>query len=96
MRVRWSPLASIRLIEIEEYIAEDNPAAAQRLVEGLVDSARKLSTHPKRGKQLPELPGSLYRELVVGNYRIVYRITANAIDILTVFEGHRLLRLDEL
>ena len=42
------------------------------------------------------MPGAGLRELLVGNYRIIYRITSNTIEVLTVFEGHRLLRDDEL
>jgi plasmid stabilization system protein ParE len=42
------------------------------------------------------LPDSGLRELVIGNYRIVYRRTPSAVVVLTVFEGHRLLRPDEL
>ena len=45
---------------------------------------------------MPELPESGLRELIVDNYRIVYRRTPRAVEVLTVFEGHRLLRLDEL
>ena len=32
------------------------------------------------------------REVFVGNYRIVYEILSAEIRVLTVFEGHRLLR----
>ena len=96
MRVRWSPLAFLRLIEIEEFISEDDPVAAERVTESLVEKASKLAVNPKRGRPLPELPGAPYRELVVGNYRVVYRVAGKSVDILTVFEGHRLLRLDEL
>ena len=55
-----------------------------------------MKEHPRRGRRLPELPESGLRELIVDNYRIVYRRTPKAVEVLTVFEGHRLLRLDEL
>jgi len=96
MKVRWSPLASQRLIEIEEYIAEDSPEAAERFVEKLVEKGNSLPEHPDRGRLLPELHGSQYRELVIDNYRLIYRVGGRHIDILTVFDGHRLLRLDEI
>jgi len=47
-------------------------------------------------ERLPELPESGLRELLVGNYRIVYRRTPKTVEVLTVFDGHRLLREDEL
>ena len=89
-------MATLRLIEIEEYIAEDAPQAAEAFVDKLVASAAKLDKQAHRGRPLPELPGSPYRELLVGDYRIVNRVSGSTVDILTVFEGHRLLRLDEL
>ena len=57
---------------------------------------RQRAHHPDRGRRLPEIPGSGLRELLVGNYRIVYRRVSKAIEVLTVFEGHRLLRREEL
>ena len=56
----------------------------------------KVAEHPERGRRLPELPESGLRELIVDNYRLVYRRTSKAVEVLTVFEGHRLLRPDEL
>ena len=52
--------------------------------------------HPELGRRMPELPESGLRELIVDNYRLVYRRTPKAVEVLTVFECHRLLRLDEL
>jgi plasmid stabilization system protein ParE len=48
------------------------------------------------GRRLPELPDSDLRELLVGNYRVVYRRRAKRIEVLALFEGHRLLRESEL
>jgi len=47
---------------------------------------------PRSGRVVPELARDDVREVIVGNYRIVYRIEAEAIVILTVFEGHKLLK----
>jgi toxin ParE1/3/4 len=41
------------------------------------------------GRTVPELPESKLRELVEGNYRIVYRVRRKTVEILTVFESHR-------
>jgi plasmid stabilization system protein ParE len=96
MRVVWAEQAWQRLAEIEAFIAKDDPAAASRLVDGLIERGDALSDHPDRGRRLPELPESGLRELVVGNYRLVYRRSSKLIEVLTVFEGHRLLRCEEL
>lgn len=95
MKVLWTEQAWRRLAEIEAFIAKDDPAAASRVVDDLIERGDALSDHPDRGRRLPELPESGLRELVVGNYRLVYR-QGSKIEMLTVFEGHRLLRREEL
>ena len=96
MKVTWTEQAWERLLEIERFVARDDPRAAARLVDKLIDRGDALAEHPERGRRLPELPESGLRELIVDNYRLVYRRTPKAVEVLTVFEGHRLLRPDEL
>jgi addiction module RelE/StbE family toxin len=96
VKVVWTEQAWRRLSEIEEFVARDRPAAAAKLVDKLIDRVDGLAAHAERGRKLPEIPGGGLRELVVDHYRIVYRKTASTIEILTVFEGHRLLRPEEL
>jgi Plasmid stabilization system protein len=95
-RVVWTAQAWERLLEIETFIAEDSPNAALKLVDRLIARAETLARHPDRGRRLPEMPGSGLRELLVGKYRIVYRPGTKVIEVLTVFEGHRRLRREEL
>lgn len=92
----WTEQAWRRLSEIEEFIARDRPAAAAKLIDRLVDRGDALANHPDRGRKRPEIPGSGLRELVVDHYRIVYRKTASTVEVLTVFEGHRPLRAEEI
>ena len=95
-RVVWTAQAWERLLEIETLIAEDSPVAAAKLVDKLIARGETLARHPERGRRLPEMPRSGLRELIVGHYRIVYRPGTRVIEVLTVFEGHRLLRREEL
>ena len=96
MKVFWTEQAWQRLAEIETFIARHNPEAASRLVDRLIDRGDALTSNPARGRKLPEMPRSGLRELIVDNYRIVYRPTPSNVEVLTVFEGHRLLRREEL
>jgi toxin ParE1/3/4 len=96
VKVVWTEQACRQLAAIEAFVAQDDPRAAAKLVERLLGRAEALSSHPDRGRKVPEIPGSNLRELLVNNYRVVYRRTPNAIEILTVFEGHRLLHREEL
>ncbi len=45
---------------------------------------------------VPEIPNPCIRELITKKYRMVYRVKKGKIEILTVFEGHRLFRIDEI
>ena len=96
MKVVWTEQACERLIEIEAFIAREHPEAAAKLVDRLIARGEALARHPDRGRKVPEISSSGLRELVMNNYRIVYRRAGSAIEVLTVFEGHRLLRRDEL
>ena len=96
MKVAWSETAARRLEEIRRYVALDSPRAARALVLRLVDRGASLSRLPARGRAVPELPESGLRELIEGNYRIVYRVGAGVVEIVTVFEAHRLLPEEDL
>jgi toxin ParE1/3/4 len=47
------------------------------------------------GRMVPETANPTIRELIFKDYRIVHRLLNDRIEILTVFEGHRLLRIEE-
>ncbi len=88
MKIIWTEQALVRLIEIQDFIARANPAAEQ-LIHRIVERGDGLSKFPEMGRTVPELPGTGIREIIEGHYRIVYRIQAKVIQVLTVFEGHR-------
>jgi toxin ParE1/3/4 len=89
MKVVWTEQALQGLTEIEEYIARDDPAAAVVFVEKLIRRTDILYEQPNSGRVVPEVPGRELRELIEGNYRIVYRTNDGTVEILTVFESHK-------
>lgn len=89
MKIVWTEHALNCLIEIEEFIARDDPAAAVFLVETLIERTELLKDYLEAGRRVPELPKSSLREIIEGNYRIVYRVQQQVIEILMVFESHR-------
>ena len=91
MKVRWTEQAFERLAEVQEYIALDNPPAAARMIDKIIERAEKLETFPERGRIVPEIGNPDIREVFEGNYRIVYRVHKQYVQVLTVFQGHRLL-----
>lgn len=62
----------------------------------LVALGESLRTMPHRGRRVPELPDPAIRELILRNYRLVYRVRGSAVEILTVFEAHRLFPAEDL
>lgn len=89
MRLRWTRLAERDLDEIAEYIGQDNPAAAARVVLELIDQAETLlPEHPAIGR-----PGRVLgtRELVVGNlpYILAYRVRGRDVELLRVLHTAR-------
>jgi addiction module RelE/StbE family toxin len=94
LKLRWSQRAQDDLVEIALYIAEDNPAAARSWVKRLRERARKAAASPLAGRYVPERHREHIREVFLRSYRIIYRIQGSEILILTVLEGHRLLRPD--
>lgn len=93
-RLRWSHRAEADLESIYSYIAADDPVAAARWVEKLMDRARRAAPLPYSGRVVPEFGMPQLREVFVRTYRIVYRIHGREVQIITVFEGHRLFPAD--
>ncbi len=96
MTTTWSQESGANLVDTEEFIARDSVEHAVRFVDALIDHAEAmLADNPRSGKTVPEIGNPDIRELIYRGYRIVYRLKSDQIEILTVFEGHRLLRLNE-
>lgn len=90
--VIWTEPALQGLDAIAEYIALDNPAAAKDLVKAIFDQTGRLEHFPKSGRIPPELPDSVYREVVVPPCRIFYREDEQQVFILFVMREERQLR----
>ncbi|MFN2359769.1 MAG: type II toxin-antitoxin system RelE/ParE family toxin [Marinobacter sp.] len=90
--VIWTEPALQELDAIAEYIALDNPGAASRLVEEVFDKTARLEDFPQSGRIPPELPDSVYRDVVVPPCRIFYRDDESRVLILYVMREERQLR----
>ena len=86
--IRWTNEAEKWLKDIYDYIAQDNPGAAARVLEGIYEKAQLLREYPEIGyKYRSESEGEI-RILLYGHYRIAYLLVNNAsIEILGVFHG---------
>jgi len=96
MRIIWSPLAVERVSEIAEYIARDNPTAAEDWTDMVFGKVERLKSFPESGRIVPEIDNPRIRELIYSNYRIIYRIEEKQLSILTVRHGKQILPVDEI
>jgi len=90
MKLFWTETARQDLQAIRRYIAADNPTAAKRWVGRLRERAQNTLHSPLAGCRVSEFLRDDIRELIEGNYRIVYQVFEDRLVILTVFEGHQL------
>jgi len=96
MKIVWSPLAIDRASEISDYIAQDKPTAAEKWINTVFSKVEQLKSSPEIGRIVPEIRNNQFRELLYGNYRIIYRIEQKKISILTIRHGKQILPIDEI
>lgn len=96
MQIIWSLLAIDRASEIAEYIAQDKPSAAKQWINKVFTKVDRLKSSPIVGRIVPEISDDQFRELIYGNYQIIYRIEVKQISILTIRHGKQILPIDEI
>jgi toxin ParE1/3/4 len=85
---RISQRARFEVLEIANYIAADNEAAADQLLELLVQHFEFLGDNPYAGRRRDELRAE-YRSFPVGQYIILYRVIQDGVEIMHVLHGRR-------
>lgn len=90
VEVRWTPEAAGDLESITNFIAKDSPYYARLFVIDVLEAVDRLLNFPKSGRVVPELRNPVIREIILGNYRLVYRLRKQAVEILTVYHGAKL------
>lgn len=94
MRVHWTDNAIKHLISIYEYIAQNSPFYAQRVVDKLTKRSEQLGDFPFLGRMVPEYEAEDIREIVEKPYRIIYRIKAEQVDVVAVIHSAQILPND--
>lgn len=84
----------IDLTDIEAYISPNAPVAARNLIDKMMDRIYSLASAPYLGRIVPEAEDPGLRELIEGNYRIIYRVLSEeSVAVLRVVHSKRKLRL---
>jgi len=86
VKLVWSKNARERLFETVHLIANDKPQAAKQWADKVIRVTSRLQSFPQSGRIVPELKRSEIREVIVGSYRIIYKLSSR-LTILTLFHG---------
>ena len=87
--LRWTEHAVAQLASIAEYVSLSSPVYAEHLVDRLAQRLDQACEFPESGRVVPELGRAEIRELLEWPYRLVYRVHADAIEVLSVLHGRQ-------
>ena len=88
--LRWTNQAVEDLRSIRSFIERDSPRYGRLVAERLFDATSRIEQFPLAGRVVPELERDDVRELIVGEYRMVYRLDGDAVVLVTIFRSSRL------
>ena len=90
--VQWTSAAARDLESAVEYIAEESHEQALMILQKIRARASTLAALPERGRIVPELKLhgiSLYRELIIAPWRLIYRMTDRIVYVHAVIDSRR-------
>lgn len=88
LKLRWTRPALADLVEAQNYIARDNPAAAEAVAQRVWDAAKRLCDNPEIGRQ-GHVQGTREWPVSQTPYLIVYRVKNDAVEIVRVWHGRQ-------
>ena len=91
-QVIWARYAVDDPQEIIDYIAQDTPVTARKLLAQIKEKVETFTFSPHRGRHIPELEKQgilIYRELIIPPWRVMYRVTENKVYILATIDSRR-------
>ena len=93
-KIKWTEQSRNDLRNIYRFIARDSTRYAQIQIENIQESVSNLATFPLMGRNVPEFPHLSYREILVGNYRVIYRFEKEQgqVIVMSVIHSKRLLK----
>lgn len=94
--IKWTLQAIDDLEAISEFISRDSRNYARLFVSKTINSTERLKRFPESGRILPELNQKHIRENLLGNYRIIYRVKGDFVEILTIYHSARILNIKNI
>lgn len=97
VEIKWTLHALHDIESIAEFIAQDSEHFAVIQINKFFIRSQILEKFSFAGRVVPELGDEHIRELIEGNYRIIYRVVSkNRVDILTIHQSYQLLSSNPL
>ena len=97
VKIVWTELSIDDLREIHDYISKNSSRFATITVNKIYQRAELITNNPSLGRIVPEIGNEKIRELIIGNYRLIYLIISDMqIDILRVYHSARSLTIKDL
>ena len=95
-QVKWTPQALDDPEAVCLFIARDSPQMASIFAERAFRTMDRVENYPRLGRVVPELGIEDIREIILGSYRLIYRIRQDEIQVVTVHHGARLLDIGKI
>ncbi len=91
VKIEWTDPALEDLNQIFKYIARDSTYYANLFIKRIYESIQNLKDFPESGRVVPEKGINNLREIIMQNYRIIYRYrkVEKIVEILTIIHGSR-------
>ncbi len=89
VKILWTDESIKDLRSIHDYIAKDSHISAKRQVAKLISKVEILISFPEAGRIVPEFQNQTIRELIEGNYRVVYRLKDQLLEIIRIHHSAR-------
>lgn len=95
-KMKWTPQALDDIEAISNFIARDSTYYAGIFTVEVFEAVENLDLFPESGRIVPELNRNEIGEVILGNYRIIYRVKEKIVEILTVYHSARLLKAENI
>jgi addiction module RelE/StbE family toxin len=92
VEIIWTEFAIEDLRLIHEYISKESKVYADRQIDKIINRVDQITNFPRSGRVVPEFNSELIRELIEGNYRIIYKINSDTIGIVRIHHAARQLK----
>lgn len=94
LEIVWTAPALTDVAETIDLIASSDSDAAHRWYDGIIHALERAAAFPYAGRTVPELSRDDVREVIVGQYRAMYRVSETHLVVWAVRQGRRLISED--